>query len=746
MANSNEKAKYALITALYNDQSRGLYSDIYFPIIKYAIVKIYCSEANSEHYSSAEAVQGYIRDTFGIKIPHVVIVMTVKKIEAYKSGNIHLRTMSEGSLFQIEDALLDEDENTFEEREHAFNAHMIEIESEFKAFMENEGLADEDISFVQFMSDNTDNILGYLETSTETDQEEKYVSIVNFLDYLHRENPELFKVANQLFWSSILAAFLQSEKPIVNSSDSGVPSEYYLDTSLVMGLIGLSTPEKEQCAAELRDVINSAGGQLKVHPITLEEIKSIIELAETKGPKEGSPIASAYIRNKLTPAKLTNRRENLQKDIEKNGAQVFPNAIPDIRRKSMFDYSGTRQVRELAAKRSWSDNDYTYDDFREVHDIYMDDYIREQRKIKKGKDDIYFITSNRDLIDYCKDEYHPGASYMASPRSVVLDLWMHNTKPSDISSCMLTESMARCMDVHRSKVRQKVFDIRSYLKEANIEFDPDTFKELLRGLYRRAKNIIKVVEANPDDNPEVYMQNIKDALEKDSAHFESVASEMNSRNAELSEQLNEKSTQVEGLEKVSEEKSQQIGSLKDKNENLAAEKDKLSADLTMANKAVEFAKEEAATERRDKEAAQLLNKLYAERDELNSKLVQMRATLSPLEKDRQKSFCNWQPTTLVICGVVLVLVFGALVVLDKLKVYEVTSWVPYVTLVTLACALIGAGVAINTEDRRNRRKEKAFAKWEKVNSAYKDLMEQIAELENDLQFCKNQIKNSTAQK
>lgn len=40
MAKGGERAKYALITALYNDKSRGLYSDIYYPIIKYAVIKI----------------------------------------------------------------------------------------------------------------------------------------------------------------------------------------------------------------------------------------------------------------------------------------------------------------------------------------------------------------------------------------------------------------------------------------------------------------------------------------------------------------------------------------------------------------------------------------------------------------------------------------------------------------------------------------------------------------------------------
>ena len=52
MARSN----YALISALYADKSRGLYSDIYFPIIKYAIVKLFGSKEKGEHYATSAAL------------------------------------------------------------------------------------------------------------------------------------------------------------------------------------------------------------------------------------------------------------------------------------------------------------------------------------------------------------------------------------------------------------------------------------------------------------------------------------------------------------------------------------------------------------------------------------------------------------------------------------------------------------------------------------------------------------------
>lgn len=718
--------------------------------MKYAIVKIYSDKTEGEHYATADDVHEKIKELFDVKIPHVVIAKTVLKLSLIENSTIGLKVFEQGNTFQIMSARFDEDEVTYQERESVFNQHLMEIEAEYKAFIEREGTCDDKVTFTEFISKNTDNILGYFENDSETQVEEEYTSMVFFLEYLHRDNNDLYKVANQLFWGSVIAAFLQSDRPNVHDEERGSEAEYYLDTSIAMGLLDLSTPENEMSARDVCDIIKSSGSRLKIHPATIEEMKTILSSVAQNGAYPGTGIANACSRRNLLAPEITKILVNLQKELEDKGVQVFPLSMPDCRRQVMNKYRGKSVLRELAFIRNdnnWAEAQSVYfsDQFREAHDIFMDDYIKEQRKVKNGRDNVYFLTTNKDLITFCKNR-HPEASYMMSTSKVILELWMHNAQPSNVSASILTETMARCLDLHRSKVRTKLHEVAKFFNRNKEDVAPEVYNEFLRLLYRRARKVVAAVEQIPEDDSKAFMQKLQEAIKEDQSHFDAVNSKMNLKNTNLEGKIAEQEKAINGLSDVSERKSQTIGSLKDKNEAIANEKDKLNAELTSANKAVESAKEEAATERRDKEAAQLLNKLYAERDELNSKLVQMRATLSPLEKDRQKSFCNWQPTTLVICGVVLVLIFGALVVLDKLKVYEVASWVPYVTLVTLACALIGAGVAINTEDRRNRRKEKAFAKWEKVNSAYKDLMEQIAELENDLQFCKNQIKNSTAQK
>lgn len=457
-----EKTNYALISALYANKSRGLYSDIYFPIIKYAVVKLYTKAGDdSMHYSSAEAVQTIIIELFGIKIPYVVIVMTLKKIAAFKNSTIELKVFEDGS-YQVLNQLFDEDEQTFQEVDSSFKVHLMEIEEEFKHFVELENVTDDNITFVGFISQNTDAVLSRLDNDVEPEEQDKYASLIFFLERLKRDNDALFKVANQLFWSSIIVAFLESERPMVSNSEEGVDAEYYLDTSIVMGLLELSTPEMEQCAKEVCEIITSSGAVLKVNPLTIEEIKTILQSVEVNGAYEGSHIASAYQRRKLNAIKVAHIRVDLARLVTEKGVTVFPNQSRDLKRQAIHDYKGKPEVKRLAAIRSRSDIAYSDDNFREIHDLYMDDWVKSQRKIRKDREDIYFLTTNKDLLEYCRTERHSGHDYMISTSKVILNLWMHNTKPSDISSCMLTETMAQCLNSHRAKVRSKIHEVAKF--------------------------------------------------------------------------------------------------------------------------------------------------------------------------------------------------------------------------------------------------------------------------------------------
>ena len=741
MARSN----YALISALYADKSRGLYSDIYFPIIKYAIVKIFGSKEIGEHYATSDDVQKVIMELFDVKIPHVVIAKTVLKLSHIENSSIGLNVFEEGNTFQITSAFFDEDEVSFKERESSFNRHLTEIESEYKAFVEREGICDDEMTFTEFISNNTDNILGYFENGSETQVEEHYTSMVFFLESMHRDNYVLYKTANQLFWGSVIAAFLQSERPNVHDEERGCESEFYLDTPIALGLLDLSTPENELCSHDVCDIIKSSGGILKIHPVTIEEMKAILESVAQNGAYPGTSIANACHRRNLLAPEITKIRLNLQQEIESKGVQVFPSYMPDCRRQVMNKYKGNPILRELASIRNENAGTevqslYFSDQFREAHDIFMDDYIQEQRIVKKGKENVYFLTTNSDLINFCKNR-HIDASYMTSTSKVILELWMHNAQPAKVSASALTETMARCLDLHRSKVRAKLHEVAKFFNRNKEEVAPEVYNEFLRLLYRRARNVVAAVDQVPEGDSKAFAQKLQDAIREDQSHYEAVNSKINREKESLEGKMFQQGKELIDLSQESERKSQEIGLLKEKNDEMAEQKKKLADDLEGAKKELHSATEENARLKIETEKSYRLNTLYADRDKLTKKFDHLKATLEPLEKERSNSYKYRTPKVLNILGIVFIATFLLLVVLNFTNVVIIDSWELYITLITLGIFFIGTSLTLNSEDRKNSRKEKAYAVWDKNHPSYVKLKEQQHDVEEKLKLTKEEICN-----
>ena len=179
-----EKSNYALISALYSNSNHGLYSDIYFPIIKYALVGLFAKREESHPYCTATDIHDYIVDKFGVSIPHIVISKSILKINAQKWSNIDLVVFENGDTFQIQRASFDCDDENISEREQLFTEKIEFIEEKYHDFIKQEGAINDGISFIQFISDNTDDILGYFEEQDASKVDERYATMVFFLQYL----------------------------------------------------------------------------------------------------------------------------------------------------------------------------------------------------------------------------------------------------------------------------------------------------------------------------------------------------------------------------------------------------------------------------------------------------------------------------------------------------------------------------------------------------------------------------------
>lgn len=742
-----EKSNYALISALYSNSNHGLYSDIYFPIIKYALVGLFAKREESHPYCSADDIHDFIVGKFGVSIPHIVISKSILKINAQKWGNIELVVFENGGTFQIQSASFDYDDENISEREQLFSEKIEIIEGKYQDFIKQEGSINDGISFIQFISDNTDDILGYFEDQDTSKVDERYATMVFFLQYLSDYEKNLYQVANQLFWGSVIAGFLRSEKPLVDESENGINAEYFLDTSIVMGVLELSTPQRETYSKEVCDIIKAAGGILRVNPMTVDEISYILQSVEQNGPNPLTDIASACERRKLETNDLALIRLNLVKEIEKKEINVFPQMSAVEKQKKIQSFQGKQVTKLLAESRNKKPASYSKDNYREIHDVIMDEFIKERRKGKGNNDQVFFLTANRDLIDFCKTT-HPGISYMKSTGCIILELWMHNTKTVDISGCILTETMARCLDLHSTRVRNKIAEVSRLYNKTKNDFNAEVYKDFIKKLYTRAKHVIMAVEVAHDEIIEgEFGKLIRDAVAADNLVYNQENARVRNENAQLNESVISKDEEILSAKKEVERLTSDNERKQNEITIISADRDELSSKLTnKENERLQIEKEKRE-ETAAREKAERINSLYKKRDDLKDLIDRSKAEIAPYEKSRDKCFINWLPFLLIIIAVIIVIGFIVVWILHKFGYYSIpfleNNEASILAIITIILAvIIPFAIHFLSKESIEERRTKAHRKWESKpeNAKYLRLQKDLSKYNEDLNRIEKELK------
>lgn len=733
-----KKSNYAFVSALYASRTKGLYSEMYFPIIKYALAKIFAEKKGERVYCTADEVSEFIDDKFGIKIPTIVIAKSVCKIG--NNQNFSLVVYEKGNTFQINGAFYDED--NIEEKERFFSGKLEEIETKYQEFLTQQGCSDDGVTFVQFIADNTDDILGYFENENKKCVNEKYATLILFLQYVHDSDKELYSIVHQLFWSSIVVAFLKSDKPLVNDSNNGIKTEYFLDTSIVLGLLELSTSLKQTYSKEVCSIILNSGGLLKVNPMTVEEIKYILEKVEQNGPNPLTDIYDSYTRRKLIPNDLAKIRLNLDKKLLALQIDVFPNMSPPAVQQVINDYKGKAVTKLLGEMRNNSQSSYFKDNFREIHDVYMDDYIKGRRKEKKLNGNVHFMTDNIDLVNFCHAQ-HEDTSYMVSTGKVILDLWMHNKQEIDVSDCVLTETMARCLGLHKSNVRYKIMEVARFYNQTKDDFDPQVYKDFISHLYRRAKNVISTAEQISQSGtiPQSIAKLIKEAVYKDNEVYNNSLALATRKNQKLQKESEEKEKQIEDIKNA-------VANLKDKVDgsnkqigDLESEKNKLSDSLQQHKKELQKATAELAQSRQEQEDAKRKISLFHQKDECLEKKKILEKELEPLKQKRKKAFRNSTPKYYMFGGclcIIFVVVMVIAVLMDLLD-----RWMISIALAPLSLAIYFYNRKHSLDDRKANREKEAYDNWEIKNPRYRQLVNELQKLDERLKEINEEMQVST---
>ena len=259
------KTNFALLAVLYDTEGADLYHDIYFPIIKYSLATICTQQIDSAKYYDTSALQQNIVNSFGIKIPLIVLKQCVKAI-GKANNDFSITVYENGEKYQIKKIWDVSVSETIDIKMDRVVKYFDQLEIEFKKYSQDKSI-ETDKTFLNFFTDNTDDLFKYMnDLDSATLINENYLHIVRFLLELKRTKEELFNVANDIFWGSCVAAFLKRE---VNLDIKPIDCiDYYLDSSLVMAILDLDSEANVVYAKELLEIIKASGNRAVVNTMT----------------------------------------------------------------------------------------------------------------------------------------------------------------------------------------------------------------------------------------------------------------------------------------------------------------------------------------------------------------------------------------------------------------------------------------------------------------------------------------------
>ena len=608
------KSTFSLIAVLYDNKQSGLYNDVYFPIIKYTIVSLFY-QPDKKEYFSVDDIREYISKNFGLDIPFIVLKKSIVHL-AKKDSNIELDTFDKGEEFKIKKAWDYTINQEIENKITRFEEQVKLLEDEYSKYLSVHKF-EQDKTFIDFISDNTDDVLDYLKDKSNLKVDEKYASIAFFLEHLKAKGDNLFLVASEMFWASVIAGFLSREEQDVKDIGKVGKSEYFLDTSVVLGLLKLSSASIERYAFDFHNSLIGAKVLLKVHPATLYEITSILQSVERNGAYPDTDISFAISKYNYNSSDIASIRANLTDLLDKKSITVFPEIETNFVQAITNKYKEKGLVKELATSRGEYDNDC----FREIHDVFMYDYIVERQGKLSSYDKCAFVTLNRDLINFFKLKYHQNKHVFLHPHTLTMELWMNGCSSSDLKVAALTESISRCFFLNNVDIRNKIEALSKFYNEKTPDFSKKTFDTILVGLFSRDKELLKYLDEYQDD-----------AGNEDYNKTESVRQKIIERGNELS------ITHISALDEIKDSLDEALLNVQSTQAALESAVRKHSADLDNVKKRSDEAEEQIKILKKEKEA---LKKTNEERKEnikaLLSKEKEISASLDDI-KNKLKVF------------------------------------------------------------------------------------------------------------
>lgn len=477
----SQQVNYAFLAALYSNERAELYSEVFFPALLYGLYGLYSDQKEITHYYIVENLQNKVMETLGVKIPLIVIRTVLPQI-GKRFPDIELSLLSKGDQFEIRKVWSAGYAESILHRAISNSSSFKQLEDRFVQFKKQKNI-DDDSSFLLFLSNNLERII---EGGPKMSEEIDGIHVAEFLNGLKQQSAALYSFAADMYWASIIGAYLQRDVNTLGKLENKVV--YYLDTAIALAVLGLDCLANVQYYTEMVKMILQSNHKVMVHQFTIEEMNSVID-----SPRQAFSGLSQAIARGVTEVQILGIKQDLEKELSSHGIGIekcSSAALFEARKK----LEKNQMVKELAKLR------FNEPSAREMHDIYMYNLIaaKQGNETRVEKCKAFFITLNADYERFCKELAPSFAPRVISPTNVIRDVWMHSAISSIDKKEILNEAVTRCVALNRSNSIRKVSEVVRCYKEET--YSPEMYVALQDRIYARSRPVLDAVFAMEESN------------------------------------------------------------------------------------------------------------------------------------------------------------------------------------------------------------------------------------------------------
>lgn len=664
---------YALLAALVDEQEATLFDESFAHIIGYSISELAESKEGTCFYKTTD-VREYVHEKVGVYVPIGVISSTLKAI-ARDGGDVQIQFCGDhDNDFSIKRAWTASKRTRVIQKTHDLQQKIDDLENLFDAYLEAQGVTSE-LRIADFLHSNTEEALAYITQGEGGHINEQYIHVARFFENIRQNDSEMYDVACDILWGAMIAGLLIRADQL-KPETPGLKVEYFLDTPIVMGILDLSREFHVAQAKDLLRVIAATDGIAKVHPLTLQEVDSILGAVKKSGqPYRSNELAEAYFRRNLTPSDIVREKINLVKNLQKQGVAVVQLSRDQITK--VVSDSDRSLMKQLAILRGTERKG----EFREEHDICVWKYVARHtnQSFTCGSSRVYFVTSNVDLIKFTVKNGNSEEERNSLIRidNVVMNLWLHGGFNLDMKKELLLEKISKCFVANDVDTTRRMDAVISRYKD----IDPVTQEEAAALFDALA------------DRPPLFLKQVDDVMQQDNdasggaskAALIVAAKEMTKKKRELEEEeWTRKENALRENVRIEQERSEE--------KNIAVIED-------------------------------LKNKLEVQRSlvETQKKLADCETKLALLEKDRDRSIKMWLYYLPFIC-------LGLIVI--SMILFHLLAWVAIVGLLFTLC--VDRSKLENLIEGPTEYRDRRGLSWEQKHPDYGSLKCELKNLQQSI--------------